>query len=69
MHIDVPVTLSLVAVNEFTPTFTPTEQTLTTDENVAISSVVGTFTAMDDDSFPHDIQEYKITSGRKLVAK
>lgn len=57
------MTVSITAVNEYTPTFTTVTETVA--ENQAIGTSITTFTATDIDFPPHDITSYAITAGSK----
>lgn len=59
----VGVTVSITAVNEYTPSLTTVTETVA--ENMAVGSSITTFTATDIDYSPHDITSYTITAGSK----
>ena len=63
LSVDIPVTVSVNPINEATPTFVPANEIFTETEGLSIGSLIGTFTATDEDSEPHNINEYEIRSG------
>lgn len=65
-NVDVPVAVSLSAVNEATPTFSQSPKTISTSEDTAVGAVLDTFVAADSDYAPHAIVSYVITAGTSL---
>ena len=63
LSVHIPVTVSVNPINEAPPIFTPANQIFTETEGLSIGSLIGTFTATDDDNSPHDIALYEIESG------
>ena len=59
----VGIAVSISAVNEHTPTFSNTTETIPEDTAVGTSIVV--YTAIDNDYSPHDITSYTILSGKE----
>ena len=61
--IDIIVSITVSAVNEFTPNFTDDNVVVQVSENVVSGTTVTTMEASDGDSEPHDIIRYSISSG------
>ena len=61
--LDVTVSVTVSAVNEFTPNFTENNVAVQVSENEASGKSVVTMEAHDGDSKPHDIIRYSISSG------
>lgn len=62
--IEIPVSVTVNPINEFTPDFGTTNADVTFAENTAIGTALVTHAATDDDADPHDIQRYEITAGK-----
>ena len=62
--IDVTVSVTVSAVNEFTPNFTDNNVVVSVSESAATGSTVATMEATDGDAEPHGIVRYSISSGK-----
>ena len=60
--VEVPVDVTVGAVNEDTPAFGANVD-VTFAENTAVGTLLATHAATDTDAAPHNIQTYEITSG------
>lgn len=60
--------VTVTAVNESPPIFAEANVNVTLREDSELGTTIATMEAQDEDSYPHSITEYRISSGVKVEA-